>query len=92
MNMNYEDRIVVALAALLHDIGKFEQRSKRLRRQHQTLGSYFVNEYLPNFGSDIKKRVSRIIKEHYDHSSTDPLTKIVMSVDALSASERLSVH
>ncbi len=92
MNMNYEDRIVVALAALLHDIGKFEQRSKRLRRQHQTLGSDFVNEYLPNFGSNIKERVSRIIRDHHDNTNDDPLTKIVMSADALSASERLRVH
>ncbi|MFN4336710.1 MAG: HD domain-containing protein, partial [Candidatus Nitrosocaldus sp.] len=94
MNINSEDidRIVVALAALLHDIGKFEQRSKRLMIQHQICGSKFVEEYLPNFSNNIKERVSRIIRDHHDHTSNDPLTRIVMSADALSASERLRAH
>lgn len=76
-NSGDTDRIVVALAALLHDIGKFEQRSsKGLKRQHQQLGSEFVNTYLPDFGNDIKARVSRIISDHHNHTSDDPLTKI----------------
>ncbi|GBC72997.1 CRISPR-associated protein Cas10/Csm1 [archaeon HR04] len=90
--MKDEDRIVVALAALLHDIGKFEQRSMSKMKRHQILGSEFANTYLPNFGSNIKERVSRIISDHHNNKSDDILTKIVMKADALSASERLRVY
>ncbi|MEM2162749.1 MAG: type III-A CRISPR-associated protein Cas10/Csm1 [Candidatus Nitrosocaldus sp.] len=86
---NEEDRIVVALAALLHDIGKFQQRGNRPRIKHQELSSQFVLEHLPDFGNGIREKVSRIVREHHNHTTDDVLTKIVIKADGLSASERL---
>ncbi len=89
MDLGYskDDVQATLLAALLHDIGKFEQRSMTQRIKHPKVGGEFI---LRTMGKEWEK-VANIILAHHDPSSYSQeaeLAKIVAIADHLSAAER----
>ena len=89
MELSYkkDDIQSAVLAALLHDVGKFQQRSMTHQRKHPEMGRKFI---LRTMGSSWEK-VANIVSAHHDPSSYsqgEELTKLVAVADWLSASER----
>ncbi|MEO0166854.1 MAG: type III-A CRISPR-associated protein Cas10/Csm1 [candidate division WOR-3 bacterium] len=94
---NKEEYQSLILAALLHDIGKFYQRTGREPQYfaefsiedygehgaHSKWSASFVKEYLPAVYSNIA------IPILYHHKPMDELSKIINKADALSSTERL---
>lgn len=85
----------VALAGLLHDIGKFYQRGldkeERKARDHASLGlecyqKYFAKKIRILFGEEEKEKIASAINTHHDHA------EFITLADALSAGmERISL-
>ena len=78
------------LGALLHDIGKFWQRSG-IRRKHEHLGAEFLD--LPVIRSKIEtlvelRDVQNIISEHHESGVYDVLVRIAQIADRLASGER----
>jgi len=92
--MTLQEKILV-LAALFHDIGKFEQRCTNRRIKHEELGAKllfeFKDKFLPILGNDEKSfnRMMSCVAEHHNSNTKDELTKILRGADHLSASERV---
>lgn len=86
---------ILILAALFHDIGKFEQRcvAKNIGK-HEILGERFLesfkDEFLKIFNNDSNSfdKCKEIVKGHHS-GSTDVLVNICKNCDHLSASERV---
>ena len=86
--MAEQDALV--LGALLHDIGKFWQRSG-IRRKHEYLGAEFLD--LPVIRSKIEtlvdlRDVQNIISEHHESGVYDVLARIAQIADRLASGER----
>ena len=93
--MNQEGQ-KVALAALLHDIGKFWQRTGQPpvgyegfaeedygpHGAHAKWSAAFVSEYLP---AELREGLSAVL---YHHKPQDYLSKLIALADRLSAGER----
>ena len=78
------------LGALLHDIGKFWQRSG-IRRKHERLGAEFLD--LPVIRSKIEtlvdlRDVQSIISDHHESGVYDVLVRIAQIADRLASGER----
>lgn len=92
--MTSQEKILV-LAALFHDIGKFEQRCTNRRIKHQELGAKllleFKDKFMPILGNDEKSFNSMMscVAEHHNSNTKDELTMIIREADHLSASERV---
>lgn len=90
-----EETIKVALAALLHDIGKFHQRAfwGRKREPHDQQGARWVESCLApklEFLSDENKReVADAVREHHGRPY-DRGTRAVVIADRLASGERLA--
>lgn len=84
-SIDYLERM--ALASLLHDIGKFAQRSvrDRPRPKHTEAGSDFVREFVPEA---LRKGLYPVLGHHDAIETMDGMTKIVALADRLSAGER----
>jgi len=79
------------LAALLHDIGKFEFRADGRRKTHHVRGYEFFLEKLKPFHSlipDFDVVADAIRRHHEDLGSLKPMERIIKWSDALSATER----
>ena len=84
------ERDALILGALLHDIGKFWQRSG-IRRKHEHLGAEFLD--LPVIRSKIEalvdlRDVQNIISEHHESGVYDVLVRIAQIADRLASGER----
>ncbi|WP_042685116.1 type III-A CRISPR-associated protein Cas10/Csm1 [Methermicoccus shengliensis] len=82
---------LVLLAALLHDVGKFWQRTGE-QGAHQQLGGRFIHQYIPPQWQGC----AGIISKHHDVSAYlsegyNPL-KIVITADWLSSGERKNLN
>jgi len=91
--MTQEEKILL-LAALFHDIGKFEQRCTYEKTKHEQLGHRFVKSFADEFTKILGDResfekMSNIILQHHTDDSTNILLKITKEADHLSASERV---
>ncbi|MEA3374637.1 MAG: type III-A CRISPR-associated protein Cas10/Csm1 [Chloroflexota bacterium] len=74
----------LALAALLHDVGKLAQRAKWRSGTHTELGGEFVSAYVPERWREHLYPVMG----HHDKPLQGRATKIVALADRLSAAER----
>ena len=91
--MTLEEKVII-LGALFHDIGKFEQRCKEIKKPHEELGVLLLDEmkeYIltvfdnnESFFNEVKK----IVLNHHTGGKTD-FVKIIKTSDHLSASERI---
>ncbi len=75
----------VALAGLLHDIGKFAQRAGWKTGKHPQIGGDFVSEFVPQVWRDGLYPVMG----HHDKPLQGYETKVVALADRLSAGERI---
>ena len=90
-----KDRELLALAALLHDIGKFRMRRPKQKGQHQEHSYQFVTEDFQDFFSPCGGRFSNAIRHHHPdrYPSKRPrqlehlMEKQVILADRLSAKE-----
>lgn len=79
------------LAALLHDIGKFEFRADGKRKSHYVRGYEFFQEKLKPFRSlipDFDALADAIRHHHEDLGTLNPMEIIIKRADELSAAER----
>jgi len=89
-----EETFKVALAALLHDIGKFRQRALwgKERQPHDQQGADWVEDIVVpklNFLSDTdKKRLEQAVREHHEHPYDRDAVAVVIA-DRLASGERL---
>ena len=84
------ERDALVLGALLHDIGKFWQRSG-IRRKHEHLGADFLD--LPVIRNKIEalvdlRDVQNIISDHHESGVYDVLVRIAQIADRLASGER----
>lgn len=84
------EQSALMLGALLHDIGKFWQRSG-IRRRHESLGAEFLD--LPVIRDKIEalvdlQDVQNIISEHHESGVYDMLVRITQISDRLASGER----
>ncbi|MGC8947165.1 MAG: type III-A CRISPR-associated protein Cas10/Csm1 [Anaerolineae bacterium] len=75
----------IALAGLLHDIGKFAQRAGWMKGTHPEIGGEFVRLFVPSAWRD---RLYPVMG-HHDKPLRGYETKVVALADRLSAGERL---
>ncbi len=77
----------VALAALLHDVGKFAQRAVPVaqRPKHTDAGSDFASRYVPE---PFRVGLYPISTHHDPLDQMDRITKVVALADRLAAAER----
>lgn len=84
------EQSALILGALLHDIGKFWQRSG-IRRRHENLGAEFLD--LPVIRDKIEalvdlRDVQNIISDHHEPGMYDILVRIAQISDRLASGER----
>jgi len=77
----------VALAALLHDIGKFWQRAGE-KGDHASLGARFVEEFSFLFPLDWLDDLGDAVANHHRKQAHKDIEKIVQVADRLAAKER----
>jgi putative nucleotidyltransferase with HDIG domain len=86
------ERHAVWLAALLHDIGKFQQRAVwGSGVSHQELGARWCEQpYFQQFGSDLAEAVRHHHNHHFPRKSDQRtrLCQLVQLADHLAAGER----
>lgn len=78
----------LALAALLHDIGKFAQRgiADRAQPPHAEAGADFVREFVPE--QFRRQGLHPVLQHHAPPDEMDPATRVVALADRLAAGER----
>lgn len=85
-----EERQSLILGAVLHDIGKFHQRTG-IRRRHAEVGAEFLDR------SEVSEKISKvadftdvrkIVLGHHEPGQYDLLVRVVQMADWLSAGER----
>ncbi len=74
----------LALAGLLHDVGKFAQRTKEKSGDHTEIGSDVVRRYVP----EVWRHHLYPVMGHHDKPLQGRETKVVALADRLSAGER----
>jgi CRISPR-associated protein Csm1 len=74
----------LALAGLLHDVGKFAQRAGWRRGKHADVGGEFVDQYVPSQW----KGFLYPVMGHHDSPLQGYETKVIALADRLSAGER----
>lgn len=80
-NLSEENLLVLTLAALCHDIGKFQTTTKDLKSpKHALVGSYITEELLSEFkfSNIVIKKVSLLVKEHMVHVGIDKVTNRIV--------------
>ncbi|RMF32728.1 MAG: type III-A CRISPR-associated protein Cas10/Csm1, partial [Chloroflexi bacterium] len=82
--MSSASPFTIALAALLHDIGKFAQRAGWRRGRHTVVGGEFVRRYVPHRWREHLYPV----EGHHDTPLEGYTTKVVALADRLSSGER----
>jgi CRISPR-associated protein Csm1 len=83
-----EETIKVALAALLHDIGKFWQRAGRLGT-HEEASAGFIDEFKHLFSYDWLDDLRDGVGNHHRDARKE-IEKVVKVADRLSSEERLA--
>ncbi|WP_423792981.1 type III-A CRISPR-associated protein Cas10/Csm1 [Methanocaldococcus indicus] len=82
------------IGALLHDIGKFVQRAKNIRKKHhweigyEFLKDKFEEGFLKDLTDEEKNLILDIVKNHHNDSKKTGLIGIVRLADWLSSGER----
>lgn len=84
--MESEEIYLIRLGSLLHDIGKFWQRTKDTRDTHQELSARFIESYLSNLPSN--KKLADSVREHHSQKPSSKIGMIIKRADQLSAGER----
>lgn len=84
------EREALILGALLHDIGKFWQRTG-IRQRHESLGTEFLD--LPVIRQKVERvadlrDVRNVISEHHASGAYDVLVRIAQIADRLASGER----
>ncbi len=75
----------IALAGLLHDIGKFAQRAGWRKGTHPEVGGDFIGEFVP----EAWRKGLYPVMGHHDRPLQGYETKVVALADRLSAGERI---
>lgn len=68
------DEDILVISALLHDIGKIENR-KNLLRAHEDLGSKFLNDNLIMKDENEKKKIIDLVKYHHTNENELPIER-----------------
>lgn len=90
--MNENEFQTVVLAALLHDIGKFWQRTGALpESRHPELSDRFISEYLDSEWRDVAEIAASHHLGDLKSARNPALTMIVVLADWLSSGERISL-
>ncbi len=79
------DAYLIALAGLLHDIGKFAQRAEWMKGPHTEVGGEFVRQFVPPAW---RKNLYPVMG-HHERPLPDYATRVVALADRLSAGERI---
>lgn len=83
-SVTYQNRCGVALAGLLHDVGKLAQRASWRSGKHTDIGGEFVSAYV----AEQWRQLLYPVMGHHDHPLEGHATKVVALADRLSAAER----
>lgn len=88
------ERTFVAVAGLLHDVGKFRQRAQwGLRRSHQDHGAEWVRDSvvprLRFLSSQQRDQLVQVVRDHHEPSPYARDVRVVKLADHLAAGERV---
>lgn len=86
--MSVSEFEIVCLAGLLHDLGKFWQRTQRVRTSHEEYGRRFVEQEFRGYFMPCGDDLAHAIAHHHQPRLTRDIEKQVALADRLSANER----